>query len=305
LHSKGIVISALMLFCADDQRVWLGELVPRLRLFAKMLTSALSYRDSERDAQHAARETAQFRERLVHLARIEAVGAMTAAVAHEVNQPLMAIENYAHAGRLRLAVAGPVDRAKLDELLGKISSHAALAGEVLDRLRAMVKRRESQEIEFDPAQLLGNASKLIEMQSRLKDIRVETAIAPDLPRGLGDEIQIQQVILNLAWYPERRLYFLRTQRLDIDACGLREVVNRKNVVAAVAENLGEDPWHLGCAKLRLWRGNAFGAPLVSDDGSHRRHGEVPQRDAIDAKQGRDRAQRPDHLGIEIAFGRPH
>jgi len=53
-------------------------------------------------------------------------------------------------------------------------------------------------VEIDLSQLLGKSLRLIEMEARMKDIRVQTAIAADLPRALGDEIQVQQVILNLA-----------------------------------------------------------------------------------------------------------
>jgi two-component system, LuxR family, sensor histidine kinase TtrS len=110
----------------------------------------------------------------------------------------MAIANYAQAGRRRLEGSGPIDLARLAGLLGKIGDQAALASEVLDRLRTMVRRRETEEIEIDVAQLLDRTLKLIEMEGRLKDVRIETSVAPELPRALGDEIQIQQVILNLA-----------------------------------------------------------------------------------------------------------
>jgi signal transduction histidine kinase len=198
LRARDAVAGALTLSCTRDVRIWPDEFVPRLQVFGKMLSNALAHRDAERSAQRANAETAQFRERLAHLARVDAVGAMTAAVAHEVNQPLMAIKNYALAGRRRVAGDGPVDRAKLDELLEKIGGHAALAGEVLDRLRSMVRRRDTQEVDIDPAELMRSAAKLVEMESRIRDVRVETVIAPDLPRGLGDEVQIQQVVLNLA-----------------------------------------------------------------------------------------------------------
>ena len=131
------------------------------------------------------------------MARVYTVGAMSAAIAHEVNQPLMAIENYAVAGRRRLAGESPVDRAKLNELLEKIGNQAALAGEVLDRLRSMVKRHDSEATEVDIAYLIANTVKLVETESQLKDIRVETGVVSDLPLALVDEIQIQQVILNL------------------------------------------------------------------------------------------------------------
>ena len=76
---------------------WTDEIVPRLGLFGNMLLGALAQRSAEQRARRAMAEAAQSRERLAHLARVDAVGAMTAAIAHEINQPLMAIANYAHA----------------------------------------------------------------------------------------------------------------------------------------------------------------------------------------------------------------
>jgi signal transduction histidine kinase len=155
-------------------------------------------------------EATQVRERFAHLARVDAVSAMSAAIAHELNQPLMAIQNYALAGQRRLASAGLAERTKLDELLTKIGEQAAFASEVLERVRAMVKRRETQETKMDLPRLIHSAVQLIETEARLKDIGVETRVAPGLPPALGDEIQIQQVILNLAHNAIEAMAALRT-----------------------------------------------------------------------------------------------
>ncbi len=191
------VRGALVLCCANEARVWPVDLVARLALFGTLVSNALAYENARRSAQRAHAETSRTRERLAHLGRVEAVGAMTAAIAHEITQPLMAITNYTLAGRRRLEELH-VDRAKLGELLEKISGQVELASEVLDNLRGLVKRRNAQETELDVPKLLTRSLMLIEMDARRRGVNVETAIAPDLPRALGDEIQVQQVILNLA-----------------------------------------------------------------------------------------------------------
>ena len=188
---------ALVLCCANEARVWPVDLVARLALFGTQVANALAYENARRSAQRAHAETSRTRERLAHLGRVEAVGAMTAAVAHEITQPLMAITNYTLAGRRRLEDVY-VDRVKLGELLEKISVQVELASEVLDNLRGLVKRRSAQEAELDVAKLLTRSLMLIEMEARRRGVDVQTVIAPDLQRALGDEIQVQQVILNLA-----------------------------------------------------------------------------------------------------------
>src|SRR5262249_25250718 len=147
--------------------------------------------------QEAQSETAQYRERLAHLVRVHTVGEMSAAIAHEVNQPLMAIENYALAAHRRVKVEDGAEGAKLRELLDKIPGQAAPAGDVLKRLRSIVKKHESEATEFDLGMLVYETVHLVEMESRLKDIRVEVAVAAGLPPVHADDVQIEQVVLNL------------------------------------------------------------------------------------------------------------
>jgi signal transduction histidine kinase len=142
-------------------------------------------------------ETGQYRESLAHLVRVHTVGEMSTAIAHEINQPLVAIKNYALAARRRLAGGAAVDAAKVDELLDKIGGQASRAGDVLHSLRAMVKKHESEATRIQVGQLVADTLKLVEMESRKADIRVECTTAPGLPPVFVDGIQIQQVVLNL------------------------------------------------------------------------------------------------------------
>jgi signal transduction histidine kinase len=140
-------------------------------------------------------ETGHYRESLAHLVRVHAVGEMSAAIAHEINQPLVAIKNYALAARRRLA--GTVDAAKVEELLDKIGEQASRAGDVLHSLRTMVKKHESENTRIEVGQLVADTLKLVETQGRSANIRFESAISRDLPSIFVDGVQIQQVVLNL------------------------------------------------------------------------------------------------------------
>jgi C4-dicarboxylate-specific signal transduction histidine kinase len=86
----------------------------------------------------------------------------------------------------------------VDELLDKIASQAARAGDVLGRLRSMLKKHEPEASEIDLGRLVSDVVKLVEIGPQPDDLRVEVAIATDLPRVIADGIQIQQVVLNLA-----------------------------------------------------------------------------------------------------------
>jgi signal transduction histidine kinase len=168
-------------------------------LQAALITGLLYERQARRRAAELAgkarMEMGRYREDLAHLARVHTVGAMSAAIAHEINQPLVAIQNYALAARRRLA--SPAGAAKAEELLDKIGTQASRAGDVLQSLRAMVKKQQSEATRVEVGRLVANALKLAGLENRNGTVRVETSISPNLPPVLVDEIQIQQVVLNL------------------------------------------------------------------------------------------------------------
>jgi signal transduction histidine kinase/ABC-type uncharacterized transport system substrate-binding protein len=167
-------------------------------LIAWLLFERYRRRRAAEQAGKARAETGQYRENLAHLVRVHTVGEMSTAIAHEVNQPLVAIKNYALAARRRLAGGNAADAARVEELLDKIGTQASRAGDVLQSLRSMVKKHQSEPARVEVGRLVEDTLKLVEMESRIADIRLESAIAPDLPPVYVDGIQIQQVVMNLA-----------------------------------------------------------------------------------------------------------
>ncbi len=245
------VAGAMSLATVHEARSWPAEYAPRLALFGALLAGALALRDSEEAARRAAGNAAHARERLAHFARVEAVGAMSAAIAHEINQPLAAIGNYASAAARRLAGPGPVDSARLGEILAKISGQATLAGDVLDRLRSLVRRRHASEARIDVARLIRDVLHLVDIESRLADVRVETELAPELLPVFGDAIQVQQVIMNLAHNAMEAMSTVRLDervlRIEAAASGDRQILVRvvdrgPGVAQAERERLFE-PFH--------------------------------------------------------------
>jgi signal transduction histidine kinase len=187
---------------AWEQYQWqISSAVAVVLLQAALIASLLFERRARtRAAELAGKarvETGQYRESLAHLVRVHTVGEMSAAIAHEINQPLVAIKNYALAARRRLAGGTAVDAPKVEELLDKIGGQASRAGDVLHSLRAMVKKHESEATKMEVGSLVADTLKLVEMESRNANIRVEVAIAPGLLPVFVDGIQIQQVVLNL------------------------------------------------------------------------------------------------------------
>jgi PAS domain S-box-containing protein len=141
-------------------------------------------------------EVEQRRKEVTHLTRVAILGELSGAVAHELNQPLTAILSNAQAAQ-RLLARAPSDLAVVSEILDDIVTDDLRAGEVITRLRALLKKGEAS---FQPLDLndvttevLGLArSELIE-----RHVTVSTRLALGLPGILGDRVQLQQVMLNL------------------------------------------------------------------------------------------------------------
>jgi signal transduction histidine kinase/ABC-type uncharacterized transport system substrate-binding protein len=191
-------MGAISLDTVSTARVWPQAQIPRLRLIGEIFGSMLVRERAAKQVGEARFETGQFRERLAHLVRVRTAGEMSVAIAHEISQPLVAIKNYALAARRRLPTGNALETAKIEELMDKIGTQASRAGEVINSLRAMVKMHPSEASMTDVGQLVADTLRLVEMENRIMHIRLEVAIAPDLPPVLGDAIQIQQVVLNLA-----------------------------------------------------------------------------------------------------------
>jgi signal transduction histidine kinase len=192
----GTLIGALSLGTVTLERQWPDALVSRIRLLGEVLANALRRQQADWWVRAAQSEAAYYQERLAHLIRVHTVGEMSAAIAHEVNQPLMAIKNYALAALRRLRDdAAP--REKQVELLDKIILQATRAGDVVQHLRSLVQKHEVEMRKLDLNHLIADTLKLVEMDGRLRDVRLERRLAADLPPVVADAIQIQQVILNL------------------------------------------------------------------------------------------------------------
>ena len=146
-----------------------------------------------RKAEDEARE---HRERLAHVDRVSLLGEMAAGIAHEINQPLTAISNYSDAARRRV-LSDNADPDKLLTSLEKVSQQAHRAGEVIRRLRALVKKGTSQRGIADVNDLLCDTVKLAAADARIHDVSIEVHCHAQMPRVFVDDIQIQQVILNL------------------------------------------------------------------------------------------------------------
>ncbi len=137
------------------------------------------------------------RRELDHVARLSVLGEMVGNIAHELNQPLAAISNYAQGCTLRLR-GGNFRADDMEKASLLIAEQAERAATVIQRIRAFVRKRESQTERFAFHAPLEDCRTLIEAVTRQKGVRLDLRLGRDLPEIEGDRVQLQQVILNLA-----------------------------------------------------------------------------------------------------------
>jgi len=136
------------------------------------------------------------REQLAHVTRVSTMGELAASLAHELNQPLTAILSNAQAAQ-RFLNAKPADLKEVDEILKDIVTDNKRAGEVIRRMRALVKREELDLAPINIVSVINDVVQLVHSDGILRNIRVEIECQDGLPSVRGDRVQLQQVVLNL------------------------------------------------------------------------------------------------------------
>ena len=175
---------------------WPDALLPGVKLLAEVFATLHVRRSAEGRKREAEAEAALWRERFAHVVRVHTVGAMSAALAHEITQPLGAIENYALAARRR-ATGDTPDLAKVADLLDRIVEQSARAGDVVTRLRGMVRRHDLQLTEIDLQAVVAGCIALLQGECEQRGLRIQVQQHGALPRLVADAIHVQQVTLNL------------------------------------------------------------------------------------------------------------
>jgi PAS domain S-box-containing protein len=146
--------------------------------------------------RNAETQAARQAERAQTASRLITMGEMASSVAHELNQPLTAISNYCNGMISRVRE----DRISTDELLvalDKTARQAQRAGQIIQRIRAFVKRSEPNPTLSEVAPMVSNAIELADIELRRQQVRLTPYVAARLPPLMVDPILIEQVLINL------------------------------------------------------------------------------------------------------------
>lgn len=170
-------------------------IVATVILQAAVITGLFFERRRRRNAELELRERLM---EVIHLNRTAVAGALSASVAHELNQPLGAIQSYAEAALLYLQ-ADPPNVARAHDILGNILRDDQRAAKIIAHLRSLLKKRNQSELqEFDLTDVVDDTVQIVRPEARKKGIDL-TAMNTGFPLPVrGDRIQVQQVLMNLA-----------------------------------------------------------------------------------------------------------
>jgi PAS domain S-box-containing protein len=146
--------------------------------------------------KQAEADASQQRAELAHLSRVTMLGELSGSMAHELNQPLTAILSNAQAA-IRFLAHDNIDLNEVRDILKDIVEQDNRAGEVIRRLRLLLKKGEVRQQPLDLNHLVQEVLKLIRSDLVNHSVVAHTELATDLPSVKGDRVQLQQVLLNL------------------------------------------------------------------------------------------------------------
>jgi C4-dicarboxylate-specific signal transduction histidine kinase len=153
-------------------------------------------RDAYARRREAETVVAGLRRTMARFSREHSLGTMATTIAHEINQPLIAIQNYAQAAKRRLE-NNIDDKAKLIELFAKIEGQAERAGVITQHVRSLVSTNDPKLLPIPIYPLIEEVIHMMESESETRGCRIDCGPAVDLPQVLADALQIQLVLVNL------------------------------------------------------------------------------------------------------------
>ena len=163
----------------------------------KVIGAVVVFRDISVRKQ-AAEEARQHQNELAHVARLSTMGEMASGIAHELNQPLSAISNYTRGSIRLLQGSQEVDRGQLIEVMERVAVQAERAGEIIRQLRRLVRKEEPERRLVAINHLVHEVADFLKPELQRSKIRLDLQLGDDLPQVWVHDIQLEQVLLNLA-----------------------------------------------------------------------------------------------------------
>jgi len=188
--------------------------------------------------RRAERTVGEQRDQIAHAGRVSMLGQLAASLAHELGQPLGAILNNVEAATLLLRDDRSANAAELRAIIADIAADDERAGAVLDRIRAMVRR---QRFTIGPVEVPGLIRGMLALAGpglAADRVGITVHCDPDLPPVAGDEILLQQALLNLVANAADAIRASAADRGQPGAITIRARRDGDSVELAVIDNGG-------------------------------------------------------------------
>jgi len=179
------------------------------------------------DRVKAEAETAALRWEFAHRGRVIMLDALTASLAHEINQPLTAIMSNAHVA-LELLKGPSVQAGVVREIVEDVLSDSRRAGDVIWRMRSLLRKGDTHHERLELNGIVGTVIKLVESHIAARRITLVTELTPTADAVLGDRVQVQQVALNLLMNA-----FDVVQECGITNCQVRLRTSRRDTMGVI------------------------------------------------------------------------
>lgn len=191
LHRRLLYVVSVLLL------VYLIYLISRLqagrRILARLNTELVEEISERKQAEKV---SGKLQAELAHTHRLSMMGEMASGLAHELNQPLTAINIYTK-GCMRRLQGMNGNRSELLDAMAKVSGEARRAGEIISWMRGFIRKAEPRTAVVDMNSAVREAIDLLGHELQSQGIDTELDLTVPLPSTLADKIQIQQIVLNL------------------------------------------------------------------------------------------------------------
>ncbi|ROZ77132.1 PAS domain S-box protein [Ramlibacter sp. WS9] len=224
----GEQVSLTEWFTTASGRFYYSVIYTPLRLDSEHVEAALAITRDLTAHKLAAEALRDAEAAVARVNRVATLGVLAASIAHEVNQPLGAITASA-AACTRWLAAQPPEMEKARSALQRIVADGRRAGQVVDRIRALVNRQAPRTDRVDVNAAILEVIALMRDEVRRNAISLDTSLALDLPPIEGDRVQLQQVVLNLLVNAIDAMRANGAKRREIAIASIRDDANTVTV----------------------------------------------------------------------------
>ncbi|VAW98608.1 hypothetical protein MNBD_GAMMA22-1583 [hydrothermal vent metagenome] len=182
--------------CSDGSLLYEDKTITPLRDDKGKIVHYIATGKDITEQKITAKQHDDHQQQLAHVSRVSMMGEMASSIAHELNQPLAAIANYAQ-GCVRRMSAPNYNPIQIISALENISVQSKRSGDIIKRMRDFVRKGEPNRASTDINAIIQDSVQLANFDARKRGVYVHLQLQKVMPLVLADEIQIEQVVLNL------------------------------------------------------------------------------------------------------------